>query len=707
LNRIHRLGYHDRKIQISTTKGLETLPIEIQSKSSQEIINYIFDLLQSGKPVYRSKLMVVGFERIGKTSLLDCLLPLHEYLYYGSDKKTMSWFKLQGRYLHRFENDLEETLLDEIVLHNKQWKLTEIQEKENEKHTKYGFELVRDIKPRRKVRYYCESEEERRRWVEKLMRLIDNKSTHGIDIQNHKIKTHDMDFELGLSVWDFAGQHEYYNNHHYFLSTRSLLLVCWKISEGDKGLKSLEFWLKSLKFHLKKNDLDQNINKPLVSIFIVGTHLDHPSVPQDEKSVEMRKEKIGMILNKLGMKYPIEIFEVSSMNLENIENLQNRMWKTISNHAYMGQKVPSSYLEMEDEIQEMRKEFQKNQNNHQNLIPLIPVTQFYENLKKKKKLSSSFNLSLVQRGLNLLTMWGECAYYNEPKLSDTLIYEPKFLTKGVLGQLFRPEFKKFYEFGILENKNLKEIWKDYSEDLIEPLFRLLEKFDVCFEIGNYEKGANIEWRKTKAQPNEELINFETEKNKLFHGKSIIPRYLGKKREDEIKDYFPNECPAWMIEKSRILIFEAIPQELISRILIKVHLMSQEHLIWRNGIYFDHGSQLKCLLMCTTEKNEMKITIRGTNFNSIKSFLTRLLETIKESLEKYQGVSYQEGILSSQNENFILIEEIEKYEKILPIEKRTKEQIDLLNRSCIFQSENEKGIIFFSYRDFSFLFSFFF
>jgi len=678
LNRIHKLHWFDKKIQLSTTKGLETLPIEIQSKSSQEIINYTIDLIQSSeRHVYRSKLMIVGYERIGKTSLLDCLLPLTGYLYTKNGKQKKCWFKLQGKYLHRFVDDSENELIDEIVLENKQWKLDVLENKIFRDKCHYGFELIRDIKPKRRIEYYCESEDEREKWIEKLSRLVKNKSTHGIDIQNYKIKPKGKEIELDISVWDFAGQHEYYNNHHHFLSTRSVFLVCWKINEGEKGLEGLKFWLKSLKFHLSNNNLDKNTNKPLFSIFIVGTHLDHYSINQDEQSVKERREKIKKILKELDIKLRIEIIEVSSMNLENIEDLQVKIWNTISNHSYMGEKVPGSYLTINDEIQQMRKEFErKGSNNNIKNLPIIELTKFQERLKSK----GNFNMELIKRSLNLLTMWGECGYFGESeKLSDILIYELKFLTKQVMAQLFRPEYKKYFENGIIENKNLKEIWKDYSYELIEQIFELMEKFEVCFRLK--------EDQKVNQNENENMEDF-------FKGESIIPNYLKMKTKEEIEEYFPNECPNWMIEKSRILKFEVIPQELISRILIKIQSTSQEHLIWRNGIYFDEGVQLKCLINCSIELNQLEIKIRGINFQIIKNFIEKVIKLINESLKKYSGVSCQEGLISIQTQNFVLIEEIEKYLNV-SIRKRTKEQIQFLNRSCLLQSR-EEGFFFFSF-----------
>jgi len=643
LNRIHRLGQFDKKIQISTTKGLKTLPIEIQSKSSQEIIDYIIDLLQSSeKQVYRSKLMVVGYERIGKTTLLDCLLPLTGYFYYAKNHQQKKyWFKLQGKYIHRFKDDSENELIDEIVLENKQWKLNILSNmKKIEDKECSGFELIRDIKPKRRIEYYFENESERHKWIDKLNRLIENKSTHGIDIQNHKIKPKGKEIELDISVWDFAGQHEYYNNHHYFLSTRSLFLVCWKMDEGEKGLEGLKFWLKSLKFHLGNGSLDKNTNKPLFSIFIVGTHLDHYSINQDEQSIKKRKEKIQEILNELDIKFPIEITEVSSMNLENIEDLQTNIWETISNHSYMGERVPSSYLTINDEIQQMKQDFgrkkyqDENGNENEKEIPIIELTKFQERIKLK----GNFNMKLIKRGLNLLTMWGECGFFGElEKLSDTLVYELKFLTKQVMAQLFRPEHKKYFKHGILKNKNLKKIWKNYSIDLIQSLFELMEKFDVCFKIDD-KKEKNTTRRKRKTHRNKDYGNGNQDEDEkiedFFEGKSIIPSYLKMKTKEGIEEYFPFECPYWMIEKSRILKFEVIPQELISRILVNVQSMTQEYLIWRNGIYFDEGVQLKCLLICSIELNQLEIKIRGINFQIIKNFIKKVIRVINESLKKY-------------------------------------------------------------------------
>jgi len=102
----------------------------------------------------------------------------------------------------------------------------------------------------------------------------------------------------------------YYNNHHHFLSARSIFPVVWKVTEQDDaqlGLNGLEFWLKSLKAHLPVATLPPvivvypsittpdavTIAKPLYTIIIVGTHIDHlPGNSEESRASRAKKVKI-------------------------------------------------------------------------------------------------------------------------------------------------------------------------------------------------------------------------------------------------------------------------------------------------------------------------------------------------------------------------------------------------------------------------------
>jgi len=60
-------------------------------------------------------------------------------------------------------------------------------------------------------------------------------------------------------------------------------------------------------------------------------------------------------------------------------------------------------------------------------IPIMKVTD----------LSRVYSEDLVKRALGLLSLWGECVYFESPpKLSDIVILDPRFLAKGILADLF-------------------------------------------------------------------------------------------------------------------------------------------------------------------------------------------------------------------------------------------------------------------------------
>jgi len=57
-------------------------PKDILEMGTSEMCHFLLQS-HSGDPIFRSKLMVVGYESVGKTTILDCLFPLEGYLAEG------------------------------------------------------------------------------------------------------------------------------------------------------------------------------------------------------------------------------------------------------------------------------------------------------------------------------------------------------------------------------------------------------------------------------------------------------------------------------------------------------------------------------------------------------------------------------------------------------------------------------------------------
>jgi len=626
-------------IELQSTEGLEIIPIEIRNQGTKSIVQYILDLCKSpnSNPLYRTKLMVVGYENVGKTTILDCLFPIRDL---GETKgklmRTEYLIELQGKYFRRYKPKELDKVYKEIILENEQWSVEKVKET--------GLELIplKDKNPK-KIEIYFKDEETRDRWIERLKRVIRNAATHGIEIQDQILKSHDQRPSIDVSIWDFAGQHDYYNNHHYFLSTRTVFLVLWKMKDDEKdGLAGLKFWFKSLSAHLKHDPTSLVNNKPYFSISVVGTFLDDQNVDKSEESKKFREKEILEIAKSNGIYYPIQIYEVSCSTMENIDGLKQDIYETALTHGYMGEKLPIGYLNIKNSIEELR-----NQEKFKNL-PIIEI----QELVNYNKTNSTFEFDdeFIKRALKLLHLWGTCVYFDEPKeLSNYVVLKPEFLTKEVMGKLFKPNLRNNFKDGILNHSDLNILWLNYM-DKVKMLMSLMERFEICFKLK------------------------EDEEKPFNEQRSLIVSYLPENEPNDLSTYWSNESSTKNEEIQRTVQFNMIPKEMVSRLFVCLQHNIEDQLIWRYGMAFTSkgNKNIEALVNVETElinqnviertnsistsnnqkgnsqaelknsdrfqiQDQIIIKVRGKNLRDRKELMDNIVEEIWKCSKKYSGV----------------------------------------------------------------------
>lgn len=87
-------------------------------------------------------------------------------------------------------------------------------------------------------------------------------STLGVRVLQWKY-AHRPGVEYKLSCWDFAGQEDFYATHQCFLTPRSVYLLVYDMSRGEKELPSIVSWL-----------LNIHARAPQSPVIVVGTHRD-------------------------------------------------------------------------------------------------------------------------------------------------------------------------------------------------------------------------------------------------------------------------------------------------------------------------------------------------------------------------------------------------------------------------------------------------
>jgi len=674
-------------------EGLETIPIEIKSKGTQEIAKYILDLAKSSQSIYRTKLMVVGFENVGKTTLLDCLFPLFDEIkspYFGFD--YLYSFTLEGKYLNQYYQGV---FHEQYILENKEWSATKkIKKKLFQDKSDYGIaiERIKELKeivefyfedeeardlefekisrqllnkatkklsiqsivlePKEKIELYFENEETRNLWFERISKLVSNKATHGIEVNTHIWNSstfnqhHNKDMEISLSeneekkgkddsveysTWDFAGQHDYYNTHHYFLSNRSIFLVLYRMDKGIKGLESLDFWLKSLSSHLNQNYCDEE-GKPFYSIIIVGTFLDLIIDNQNNEDKNMRKTKIMEIYDKNGLKSPPFYFEVSCSTLENIDELREIIFNNSLSHSYMGENVPVGYLTIEKSIYELRKLKQDH--------PIIEIQDLIDHVQLQSQSSTEFDIEFVKRALRLFHEWGICIYFDNPiELSNIVVLDPQHFTQTILGDLFKADesLRQLRSNGIIEYSRLSNIWNG-PIDLIDTYLFLLEKFEVCFILTDQQNGN------------------QNESENQARKKLIIPNLLSEDKtkiiKEKLEQKWPETIPRGEIEIERIFSFNQVPSEMVSRLLVRFHDKIVDNIIWRRGVLLKHfnnnneNENVLCLLEVKMEENLFEIRIRGKERKKCLEMMNYIYEEVRIVSGNYGGVKWKECVRSS-------------------------------------------------------------
>jgi len=673
--------------------------------------------ISTSDPLYRTKLMVVGYENVGKTTILDCLFPIIDF---GERKKifqkTKYAIELQGKHLRKYKSKEFDKIYKVIVLENKQWSVQKIKET--------GLKLIpTNDKNQKKIEISFKDEEIRDKWIERLKRVTLNSATHGIEIQNqilqnqNKLKIvgelvksihsssdqQNLTPNIDVSIWDFAGQHDYYNNHHYFLSTRTVFLVLWKMKNGENGkngLDGLNFWFKSLSSHLQ-HDLTFTNGKPYFSIIVVGTFLDDENVDKLERSKKFREKEILEIAKSNGIHYPIEIYEVSCSTMENINELKQDIYKTALTHGYMGEKLPIGYLNIKNSIEKLRKNYQEKD------IPIIEIQELIDDCKNNS--TFEFEDDFVKRGLKLLHLWGTCIYFDEPKeLSNSVVLKPEFLTKEIMGKLFDPTLKIKYKNGILKHSDLSIFWPEYLYKA-EMLMTLMEKFEICFKL-------------------------KEDEGKLFYDqRSLIVSYLPEDEPNDLSNYWPNELSNKNEEIERTIIFNMIPKEMVSRLFVCLQHKIEDQCIWRYGMAFisKENKNIRAFVNVETElidqngiertnsnsnnqksseqielnnidrftvKNQIIIKVRGENLKNRKEIMDNIVEEIWKCSKKYSGVvCYQmisspfdpssNGLIQLSDCLLEITKPKEKQGILCPTTKKTINPIELLLKSgMIYQSE---------------------
>jgi len=276
---------------------------------------------------------------------------------------------------------------------------------------------------------------------------ISLKTTHGIEIDTLSRPHPDIpDQTLLLNTWDFGGQDIYRATHQFFLTKRSLYLVVWNARLGGEQGK-LDYWLNTIR-----------VLAPEAPILLVSTHIDErmPDINEPRYLADYPQIK--------------EVIRISSKTGEGIDELQRALARHAAKLPLMGQPWPRSWIKVEQEL--LAK-------------PEHHISEgAYMDLCMKKGVHATLAQGTLGSYLHDL---GKILYFrDDPILNKVVILKPNWVTKAI--SLVLEDTITRDRNGILEHSEFSRIWaideqgKSYDPSLYPVFLRLMERFDLCYQI---------------------------------------------------------------------------------------------------------------------------------------------------------------------------------------------------------------------------------
>ena len=305
---------------------------------------------------------------------------------------------------------------------------------------------------------------------------IGNNSTVGVDVSEWKYSPAYSRKTFQFSIWDFAGQKEYYATHQCFLSQHSLYLLVWNITEEDAGIADLKPWFNNI-----------SLRAPGSSVIVVATFLDKVS-EEDRRSGKL-EDLLQKVKQLAAHYYRLTVTNVTMVGLkgrtENVNRLKDYIYNAaaeykVKGQCVMGQLIPSSYHALDSKLSTIHRLVKEEKHE-----PIMHTAEF-------QKMVRDCNLVDIQDDDELHTVTrflhevGSLLHYEDRKhnLDDLYFVDPRWLCDLMSTVVTVKERNPYVQKGILKSKNIPLIFKDrrFPYKYFNQYLTLLNRFEIALPL---------------------------------------------------------------------------------------------------------------------------------------------------------------------------------------------------------------------------------
>ena len=251
-----------------------------------------------------------------------------------------------------------------------------------------------------------------KRLVEGCFDPHENK-TEGIDIRRWAVDVDGKD--IRLNVWDFGGQEIMYATHQFFLTRRSLYLLVLD-TRLDEQENRLEYWLKIIQSFGGESP-----------IIVVGNKTDQHPLDIDRNVLQSKYKSIKVFV------------ETSCATGDGIEELKAAIAREVGGLEHIHDQLLNTWFNVKTQLEGMT----KNCITYTEYVGICKDAGITDPLSQRTLASFLHDLGII---LN---------FQDNPRLEDTNILNPKWVTNGVYKILNSNVL--FQSKGVLELEQLHQV----------------------------------------------------------------------------------------------------------------------------------------------------------------------------------------------------------------------------------------------------------
>ncbi|MDQ1354053.1 MAG: internalin [Acidobacteriota bacterium] len=381
-------------------------------------------------------------------------------------------------------------------------------------------------------------------------------TTRGIDIQPWQLSCPFPDGQtrdVNIHFWDFGGQDILHATHQFFLTKRSLYLFVWD-PRKEEETRSFDYWLNAVKLFGAGSPLIMVMNKADMRI----KHID-------EASFQDKFPNIAQFL------------QISCLNGQQIPELTETIRRSLGQMPHLLDKLPKRWKDIRDELKARK-------DNYITQEDYFFVCRSHDMDNEKALFLSDY---LHDLGVIL-------HFRHDSVLADTVILKPEWATGAVYALIDSLEIQQ--NKGRFSRAHLDRYWdkKKYPPEKYPQLLRLIEKFELCFNIVGTDD-------------------------------YILPELL------------PSQRPAIDIEAYRSAAnlqlhysYDFMPAGIITRFISRVHYLIRDDHYWNNGVELAFSGST-ALVVSDSAQQRIRISVAGSNNTQLMGVIRSQFDHIHHTL----------------------------------------------------------------------------